>query len=120
MSQADPQSVKIGSTTTNLPRVSTGNYTSKYESADGNIDLTYSTQTGKRKRQVARIDLSKITPDPFIDTQNIEVGTSMSLVVDRPLVGFTNDEALEIVKGFIEALTKSEYAIITKLLAGES
>jgi hypothetical protein len=120
MSQADPQSIKIGSTETSLPRVSTGNYTSKYESADGNIDLTYATQNGKRKRQVMRLDLSKITPDPFIDTQNIEVSSSISLVIDRPLVGYTNEEAKEAVEGFVKALSASSYAIIAKLLAGES
>jgi hypothetical protein len=120
MSLADPQSIKISGTTTSLPRVSTGDYKSKYESADGLIDLTVSTQNGKRKRQVARIDISKVTADPFIPAQNIEVSSSFQLVVDRPLAGFTNTEASAIVAGFIEALTKEESKIITKLLAGES
>lgn len=120
MAQADPQSIKISGTTTSLPRVSTGDYKSKYQSADALIDLLFSTQTGKRKRQVARVDLSKITADPFVPSNNIEVGTSVSLVIDRPLAGFTNTEEAALVAGFIELLTKEESKIITKLLAAES
>jgi hypothetical protein len=120
MSLADPQSIKISGVTTSLPRVSTGDYKSKYESSDGLIDLTVSSQNGKRKRQVARIDVSKITADPFIPSQNVEVSSSFQLVVDRPLAGFTNTEAAAIVAGFIERLTAESSLIITKLLAGES
>ena len=119
MSQSDPQSIKISGTTTSLPRVSVGDYQSKYESNDGLIDLTFSTQNGKRKRHVARVDHAKITTDPFITTQNVEVSTSVSLVVDRPLAGYTNAEAAAIVAGFIERLTSESSAIITKLIAGE-
>jgi len=120
MALADPQSIKINGVTTSLPRVSTGNYTSKYQSADGLLDLSLATQLGKRKRQVARVDQSKITSDPFIPANNIEVGTSVSLVVDRPLVGFTNTEEALLVSGFIELLTKETSLMVTKLLAGES
>jgi len=120
MAFADPQSIKISGVTTSLPRVSSGDYRSKYESADGLIDLTVSTQNGKRKRQVARIDISKVTTDPFIPAQNVEVSSSIQLVVDRPLAGFTNAEALAVVSGFIEALTAESSKRITQLLAGES
>jgi hypothetical protein len=120
MSLADPQSVKISGVTTSLPRVSSGDYKSKYESSDGLIDLTVSTQNGKRKRQVARIDVTKVTADPFIPAQNVEVSSSFQLVIDRPVAGFTNADASSIVAGFIELLTKEESKVITKLLASES
>lgn len=122
MALADPQSIKIGSTTTSLPRVSSGDYRGKYESEDGTIDLTVSTQDGKRKRQVARLDITKVTADPFVSSTNIEVSSSIQLVVDRPkgLVGFSNAESKSIIKGFIELLTKEEEKLITKLLASES
>jgi hypothetical protein len=120
MAQADPQSVKISGVTTSLPRVSTGDMKSRYESPDGLIDLSYSTQEGKRIRQVARIDHSKITSDPFITTQNVQVGTSVSLVIDRPIAGYTNAEVLAIVTGLIESLTAESSAKITKLIAKES
>lgn len=120
MALADPQSIKIGETTTSLPRVSSGDYKSKYSSDDGTIDLTFSTQNGKRKRQVARLDHSKITTDPFIPANNVEVSSSIQLVVDRPIAGYTNAEALAIVKGFIESLNASSEKLIKQLLASES
>jgi hypothetical protein len=122
MALADPQSIKISGTTTSLPRTSTGENKSEYTSADGTLDMLLSTQKGKRLRQVVRVDQSKITEDPFISTQNVEVGSSITLVIDRPRdrVGFNNTDTAALVAGFIEALTKEESKIITKLLAGES
>lgn len=120
MSLADPQSIKIDGTTTSLPRVSTGDYRSKYESADGNLDLTVSSQIGKRKRQVVRLDLSKVIPSLLNPASNEEASSSIQLVCDRPLNGYDNIEALKIIKGFFESLSKSEYVILEKMLAGES
>lgn len=122
MALADPQSIKVSGVTTSLPRVSTGAYTSKYQSADGLTILSLATQDGKRLRQVVRLDRDKITSDPFIPANNVEVGTSISLVIDRPKakVGFTDAEEAALVAGLIELLTKEESKVITKLLAAES
>jgi hypothetical protein len=120
MALADPQSIKISGTTTSLPRVSTGDYRSKYESSDGNIDLTLSSQFGKRKRQVVRVDVSKIIASALVPTTNEEASMSLQLVVDRPLVGYDNADAKAVYDGFIEALQASSSKIITQLLAGES
>lgn len=120
MALADPQSVKISGTTTSLPRVSTGTFESTYESADGLIVLKLSTVSGKRKRQVVRLDVSKITADPFIPAQNVEVSMSTYLVFDRPPAGYSNAEAKAVYDGFIEALQASSSVIITKLLGSES
>lgn len=122
MALADPQSIKVSGTTTSLPRVSTGAYNSKYQSADGQTAFTASTQEGKRLRQVVRLDRDKITSDPFIPANNVSVGTSISLVVDRPKdkVGFADAEEAALIAGFIELLTKEESKVITKFLAAES
>lgn len=120
MSQADPQSVKISGVTTSLPRVATGNLESRYESSDGLIDLSFKSQDGRRLRQTARIDHSKIAADPLAPTLNAEYGMSVQLIVDRPKVGYTNAEALAIVTGLLESLTAETSAKITKLLAKES
>ena len=120
MSQADPQSIKISGVTTSLPRVSTGELKSRYESSDGLIDLSFSTQDGKRLRQTARIDHTKIAADPLAPTLNAEYGMSVQLVIDRPKAGYTNAEALAICAGLLESLTATENAKITKLLAKES
>ncbi len=120
MAFADPQSIKISGTTTSLPRVSVGDFKSVYESADGLIKVLASTQNGRRLRQTFRVDVSKITSDPFIPAQNVEVSMSTYLVFDRPLVGFSNTEAKAVYDGFIEALQASSSVLVTKLLGSES
>jgi hypothetical protein len=120
MSFSDPQSVTISGTTVPLPRVSTGNGTSSYQSADGLISLTASNQYGKRTRRVLRIDHSKITSDVFIPAQNAKASMSNYLVFDVPVVGYSNAEALAVYAGFKAAFTATSDALITKLLGGES
>lgn len=121
MAFADPQSVKVdGTNTVSLPRVDTGSFASEYLSADGTIRLKLSTANGRRKRHVARIDLSKITTNPFDTSQNVEVGTSVYLVVDRPLAGFTNAELKKVVEGTVAFLSASTYSAVDKLLGSES
>jgi hypothetical protein len=120
MSFADPQSIKISGTTTSLPRTGVGQLSSEYTSADGLIDLSASTSEGKRKRQIIRLDVAKVTPDPFIPANNVEVGMSNYVVFDRPLVGYTNAEAKAVWDGFVESLQASSSVLITKLLGSES
>lgn len=121
MAFTDPQRVTVdGTNELTLPRVNSGNFSSEYLYDDGTVSLKLATSNGRRKRHVARIDLSKITTDPFDTTQNVEVGTSAYLVVDRPLAGFDNDELLDLVEGLCGFLTASTSAAIRKLLASES
>jgi len=120
MALADPQSIKISGTTTSLPRVSTSGGSSTYTSSDGTVRLTLSTQEGSRKRQTARVDVSKITADPFIPAQNSEVSMSFYIVFDRPVAGYSNAEALAVALGFIETITATSDLVLTKLLGGES
>jgi len=120
MSFADPQSVKIGASEISLPRVETGELISSYLSADGATRYTISSQEKKRKRHVLRLDVEKITPDPFIPAQNTTVSMSVYLTIDRPIAGYTNEEAAEVVKGLIEALSASSFKAITKVLSFES
>lgn len=120
MAFADPQSIKISGTTTSLPRVSTGKFESEYESADGRIDLKAASQFGKRTRRTIRVDTSKITADPFIPANNVEVGSSIYLVFDLPPVGYSSAEIKAIYDGFIEALQTGSSVLITKLLGSES
>lgn len=120
MALSDPQSIKINGVTTSLPRVDTGNHSSEYASEDGLITYKLSTVENRRKRQVIRVDVEKVTSDPFIPAQNTTVSMSFYMVFDRPAAGYTNTEALNIAKGLIEAASATEYAILKKLLGGES
>jgi hypothetical protein len=66
------------------------------------------------------LDHSKIAPDVFIDTQNVQLGMSNYLVFDVPKNGYTNAEALAVYNGFKAVFTASTDALIVKLLGGES
>jgi ribosomal protein L28 len=120
MSFADPQSIKIDGVTTSLPRVDSRGRGSTYESGDGLISLEASSQLGSRTRRVIRVNLSKITADPFISTQNVKVSTSCYLVFDIPPAGYTATELKKVYEGFVEALGASSSKLIVQLLGGES
>jgi len=120
MALSDPQSITISAATSSLPRVSSGDGTSEYLSADGLIRLTLSSAYGKRTRRVLRVDHSKITADPFIPATNTKVSMSNYMVFDLPPAGYTNAEAQAVYAGFKTLYTASSDAVITKLLGGES
>lgn len=119
MALADPLKPKFdASAETECPRVSTGNFESVYLSEDGLKKVRISTQNGSdRKRHLARLDLSKITTDPYDTSQNVDVSMSAYLVVDRPLSGFTNEEARKLAEGLKALLTEAN---LKKIIASES
>jgi len=120
MAFTDPQSITIDGVTTSLPRTNSGGNRSEYRSADGSLTLSAASTYGKRTRQVIRVDHKKVTADPFIDSQNRSVSMSCYIVFDRPDVGYTNDDALDIFVGLEALVDASSKAAITKLLGGES
>jgi len=121
MAFADPQKVKVdGTNEVELPRVDTGSFASEYLSSDGLTALKLSTTNGRRKRHVARIDLTKVIASTLTPSQNEEVSTSAYLVVDRPLSGYTNEELRKLVEGLCNFLSASTYAATKKLLGSES
>jgi hypothetical protein len=119
MALTDPQKVTISEEETSLPRVNTGNFASQYESSDGTITLKLSTQESSRKRHVLRLDVEKITEDPF-SGDNIPVSMSAYVVIDRPKVGYDNSEALAVFAGLVKLATDSSSKVMVALLGGES
>jgi len=122
MSLPDPNSITISGATTPLPRTHVDGDEARYTSADGLIQLRadHDYKSGKRIRRLIRLDVSKITADPFDTSQNVKVGMSVHTVFDLPAAGFTNAEALAIWVGFNTNLTASSNSAISKLLGGES
>ncbi|DAD51435.1 TPA_asm: coat protein [ssRNA phage Zoerhiza.4_21] len=118
---SDPQKVKFdGTTETEVPRVETGSLKSGYLSSDGLKKLTISTTVGRRKRHMIRLDLSKVIASSLMPSQNEEVSTSAYLVVDRPLVGFTNEELKKLTEGLTTFLSATSFAATNKVLGSES
>jgi len=124
MSFSDPQSVTFAAPlpvgAISLPRISVGTNASTYKSADGLVQLTASSQYGKRNRRLLRLDYSKISADVFQPDINVQKSSSVYLVVDGPAVGFTNAELLEVYRGLKGAMTASTDLLISKLIGGES
>jgi hypothetical protein len=120
VSFADPQTVTIDGVTSSLPRVSVGNRSSEYQSADGTITLKASSSIGNRIRRVVRLDHKKVSADAFLPETNVTRSMSCYLVFDLPPTGYTNAEALAVYDGLRDQLAASSDALITKLLGGES
>jgi hypothetical protein len=123
MSFSDPQSVTYPapiSATVSLPRVSTGDGKSIYQSADGLTKLTASNLYSKRTRRLLRLDYTKISADVFLPATNVQKNMAAYLVFDLPTTGFTNAEELAVYSALKGAMTASTDALINKLLGGES
>ena len=121
MSFSDPTKIKVdGTTTLELPRVSTGDLKSEYLKDDGTVKVKVSTSRGRRIRHQYRVDLSKIAASTITPSQNEEVSSSIYLVIDRPLSGYTNEELKKAAEGLMTALTESTSANLKKLLGSES
>lgn len=120
MAFADPQTITINAVATSLPRTSSGTNSGAFTSNDGTIRKSVSHAYGKRVRRTMRVDLSKVAADPLITNQNVKLSTSVYIVVDHPVSGFTVTELKQLIDGFIASLSASSGAQITSLLGGEN
>lgn len=116
---ADPQVVTIDGSAITLPRTLTGTAVGKF--ATFNTELTSeSTVKNGRIRSVTRLSQVKVTADPLISTTNVVVNDSISLTINRPTQGFSDDDVLKQVVGFLNWLTASTNANLKKIIAGEN
>lgn len=120
MSFTDPLSITVSAVTSPLPRTFQEGSESRYTSSDGLIVFTASHDVGKRARRLARVDFSKISPDPFTPDENVKRSVSIYTVFDMPADGFSNAEVLAVWTGYKALLTASSDQLVTKLLGGES
>lgn len=117
---ADPQSVTIDTVAKSLPRTSVGDRVAVYTKDDELLRLTISHQSTNKGRtmRMARLDVIKISADPFLPAQNREVTETIHIVINEPSDGaFTNAEGLSNAKGLLDWLSDANVA---KVLAGES
>lgn len=120
MAFADPQSVTINAVANSLPRTSSGIASGVFTKDDGNVVLSVSHAYGKRTRRALKLTHRKIAVDPLISAQSIVYSTSVTLVVDTPITGYTVAEAKQIVDALTAYLTASSGARVTQLLGGEN
>lgn len=119
MALADPQSVTIGSAVI-MPRVKTGEQSASYAAADGTSDLMVSHQVAKgRRRSLIKVSRRKVSTDILTDVKS-EIGAVINISIDRPSVGFTEAELIELVAGAFGWGTASTNANLKKVLGLES
>lgn len=119
MALADPQSVTLGSAVS-LPRTTTGNTSAEYTSADGAASLLVSHQVVKgRRRSLIKVTRKKVSTDPLTDVKS-EIGAVINISIDRPGVGFTEGELIELATGAFTWNTASTNANLKKVLGLES
>lgn len=123
MALADPLKFKEESgTEVEAPRIAVGDRSSRYSTSDGLSRASVSTtETSKsRLRHLVRLDTSKLTTDIYDESKKQAVDMSAYLVVDRPVNGFTTEEAKKLVEGLTGLLSASSHSVVAKVLGGES
>jgi hypothetical protein len=117
---ADPQSVTINAVAQSMPRTGTGPSSGTFTKDDAAYQLTVSHDVKKRARRTLRLSGKKLVADAIVPAQNVQASMSCYIVVDAPLVGYTNAELKLVIDGFLTYLTASSGAKITQLLGGEN
>ncbi len=123
MAFSDPQSVTLGSAIS-LPRITTGANNADYKSADGGTTLSilhsrYTRRGEARIKSLVKVTRRKISTDVLTDLKSY-IEAPINITIDRPEVGFTEAELLELVTGSSTWLTASTNANAKKILATES
>jgi len=104
--------------TLSLPRVKSQNFSSSYQSADGNFlaEVSHQKISGKRIRSVFKFTQRAVVADPLTAANDYEL-LHVYTVVERPEVGFSVAQIQNLVGGHQAYLTS---AIVAKLMGGES
>lgn len=116
---SDPQSITIAGNAKSLPRVSSGDFTGRFRSADGAYELSVAHNSGKRDRSVVRVNTRKIGANPLDPSRNVPYTAAAYLVLEGPAEtsGFTNTELEDLVKALTAYLSAAN---VTKFVGKES
>jgi hypothetical protein len=89
----DPINLTINAVSVAHPRTSISPTQSVYTAADGTTAVVIKqTSTKERLRHEIRVIQNKISADPLVPATNVKRGLSVYVVVDEPIVGFTDVE----------------------------
>jgi len=95
----DPQSITVDSVAQSMPRISSNGPQSIYVKADETYKMTIShTKPKGRIRSMVRVDFRSIVADPLTSENDYE-NLGVYLVIDRPEVGFTSTQVVNLITG---------------------
>lgn len=115
---ADPQSVTINAVAQSLPAIARNTDSSVYQKDDATVKMTISHQyKAERNRFVVRLDANKVAADPLASANNRVYNHSVYLVMDKPVVGYTNTETQQLAAALSAWCTSAN---LLKVLGGES
>lgn len=98
---SSPQVVTVSGVATDLNKVQVNPLSSIYSSADGTISLNVSHQkTANRLRHMAKYSKKIVAADP-ISAVNESKTASVHVVIDEPIVGFSDADLDAICAGFV-------------------
>jgi hypothetical protein len=115
---ADPQSITVNAVAQSLPAIARNGTSSEYQTSDGGYKFTVGHQyKAERNRYTVRVDFNKIAADPLTSANNRVYTGSVYLVMDKPVVGYTNAEVKDIA---LALSTWATSANLLKVLGGET
>jgi len=114
---ADPQSVTVNAVAESCPRISTGDRTSTYRTADSEFTLKISHAEGSRNRRTVRLTQEIVAADPFQTDVNRTYVQHVYVVLDHPKVGFSTTQVDNLTQALVDYLSDAN---IDKVIAGES
>lgn len=120
MALADPQTVTIDGTAYTVARMPFNEKgSSTFTDPTGLVDLVILQNKGRRSRSAIRIQRTVEATDPLTAVKSSEQA-AVYLMVDRPLLGFTNADLKKMVDALTAYTAASSGANLLKVLAGEA
>lgn len=115
---ADPQSITVNAVAQSLARISAEANQSTYKKDDHAYALKIGRTFGStRNRFTVRVDNQKLVTDPLVVANNVRVSASVYLVMDVPILGYTNTEVKDIALGLTGWSSSTN---LLKVLVGET
>lgn len=120
MALADPQSITYDGNAVSLPRTGSGPDQGFFRDNSGEFEISVKHYYNGRARHVSRLDRKVIVSNPLVPDQNMNVSAHVHSVIDVPKNGMDVQDAIDMVKAYVDWLSANTYAIATKICGGES
>lgn len=116
MALTDPQSVTVSGSAKSLARLGTSLSEGQFQDTTGEFKLLVKQDSGRRTRHIIELRQTKIVSDPMFPSQNVNVGCTARITVDRPKNGVTAADAGALADALIAWATSANVA---KVIGGQ-
>lgn len=116
MALADPQSVTVSGSAKTLERLGTSLAEGQFQDTTGEFKLLVKQDSARRTRHIVELRQTKIVSDPMFPSQNLNVGTTIRITVDRPKNGVSAADANALADALVAWATSANLA---KVIGGQ-